>query len=161
MLFSMTPQLFSRIDAVLKSTVDRAEAKAVYLCDKGGSIISLYSTVGQFPQEDNMAALAAGSFFATQELARLIGQDAFQCVFHQGQEASVYMQNMTSDMLLLIIFGRDSNAGLVRLYAKQAAKSLTGLLEEAEATAAAEAAAGGTGFQFELDESVQPFFRTS
>lgn len=163
MLFSMSPQLYVKIDGVLKSTVDRAEAKAVYLCDKGGSIISLHSRVGQFPQEDNMAALAAGSFFATQELARLIGQEGFQCVFHQGHEASIYMQNMTSDMLLLVIFGSDSNAGLVRLYAKQAAKALVKIFEEAEdeAEQGTGQGNGGLGMQFEIDETVQPFFRSS
>ena len=127
------------------------------MCDKGGSIISLHSRVGKFPQEDNVAALAAGSFFATQELSKLIGQEGFQFVFHQGKEASIYMQGMTSDMLLLVIFDGESNAGLVRLYATQAATTLGKIFEAAENNAAPGTDKGGVRMQFELDDSVQPF----
>ena len=160
MLLSMSPELFKLIENVLKTAVSRAEAQAVYLCDKGGSIISVYSRVGDINQEENVAALAAGSFFATQEVARILGEPGFQCVFHQGSNRGVYMQNMNSDMLMLVIFGRDSNAGLVRLYSNQACKNLEQMLLAAEQDPLLNGS-GGFGMEFEIDETAKPFFRAT
>lgn len=158
MLLSITPQLCHRIDSILKAALQRAEGRAVYLCDKGGNIITQFSVDGDDDRADNISALAAGSFFATQELARLIGEGGFHCVLHQGGNSSVYMQSLTNEMLLLVVFGSDSNPGLVRLYADQACKTVDAMIDEIEN---ANAPSESFGLEFEIDEQVQPFSRSS
>jgi predicted regulator of Ras-like GTPase activity (Roadblock/LC7/MglB family) len=158
MLFTMTPQLSLRIDAILKVVLQRAEGRSVYLCDKGGNIVSRFSQGADDPMADNISALAAGAFFATQELARLIGEGGFQCVLHQGGDLSVYMQSLSNEMLLLVVFGAESNPGLVRLYANQACRSVDALVEEADSVFLG---ADTLGMEFEIDEAAQPFSRSS
>lgn len=158
MLFAMTSQLSSRIDTILRAVLQRAEGRAVYLCDKGGNIVSRFSQDGNDAMADNISALAAGAFFATQELAKLIGEGGFQCVLHQGGGSSVYMQSLANEMLLLVVFGSDSNPGLVRLYANQACRSMDALMEEDDS---ASVATESLGLEFEIDETVQPFSRSS
>lgn len=154
MLFSLTHELSQKLESVLRHTVQRSEASSVFLSDKGGNIVSQFSRTGALQQEDNISALAAGSFFATQELARLLGEDGFHCVFHQGSESSIYMQCLTSEMVMLVVFGSDSNPGLVRLHASKACESLDELLAEADG---AMPDPGAFGLQFELNDSARPF----
>jgi predicted regulator of Ras-like GTPase activity (Roadblock/LC7/MglB family) len=158
MLFTMTPRLSEKLECVLKSAVQRAEAKAIYISDRGGNILAVY-TLKAIPQEDNLSALAAGSFFATQELARMIGEGGFECVFHQGTNSSMYMQNLSNDMLMLVVFGTESNPGLIRLYCGQAARTVNGLFAAAEEEGPDPSAQFGA--MFEIDDSAQPFTRTS
>lgn len=73
MLFTMTSQLSAKLECVLKIAVQRAEAKAIYISDRGGNILAVH-TLKAIPMEDNLSALAAGSFFATPELAKMIGE---------------------------------------------------------------------------------------
>ena len=146
-----------KLEAVLQSAVQRAEAKSIYICDRGGNIVSQYTTI-TIPLEDNLSALAAGSFFATQELSKLLGEGGFQCVFHQGTNTSIYMQDLANDMLMLVIFGKESNPGLIRLYCGQASRMVDSLIGTASA-----GAQGGSGMdiQFEIDETAQPFSRAT
>ena len=157
MLFAMTLELASQLDTILRSVLDRAEAKAVYLSDKGGNILAQQSD-GQYPNEENISALAAGSFFATQELARLIGEGGFHCVLHQGGASSVYMQSLEGEMFMLVVFDKESNPGLVRLFANEAGSSVERLFE---AESQSNQGMPALGMEFEIDESAQPFSHTS
>lgn len=157
MIFAMTIELSLRVERLLQSVLDRAEARAVYLSDKGGNIIA-QRTMRTYAHEENMSALAAGSFFATQELARLVGEGGFHCVFHQGGNTSVYMQSLAGEMLMLVVFDRESNPGLVRLYANEIGQSIERLLAEEDRSNQGMPA---IGMEFQIDESAQPFSHSS
>lgn len=156
MFLSLSEDLSSKTEVVLRDIVERAEAQSIFLSDKGGNIIAQHMRDAH-GHEDNIAALAAGSFFATQELARLIGAGNFQRVLHQGSKVSVYMQNLGADMLLLVVFGKESNPGLVRLFSDKAC----GVLEEILTRAEESSAAGLGGLQFTLNESAEAFQRAT
>lgn len=160
MIFAMTPQLSMQLQHVLKNTTTRAEAKAIYLCDRGGNIVAQFAGTEDDPNADTISALAAGAFFAVQELARQIGEDGFHCVFHQGGNLSVYMQSMSMDMLMLVVFGKESNPGLIRLYASQACKAVDKLFAQSDPSGSVGSAAG-FGLEFQIDEKAQPFSRSS
>lgn len=157
-MFAMTPRLSMQIEAVLRQAVQRAEARSVFLCDKGGNVVAQYATGHEDECADTISALAAGSFFATQELARIIGEGEFHCVFHQGGQSSLYMQSLVREMLMLVVFGKESNPGLVRLYANQAAKTVANLMDQSSRQAVSEPAGGGV--RFEIDAHAQPFTRS-
>lgn len=158
MLCTMTEELHRQIERVLTDLLVRCEGEAVFLCDRGGNILA-QSSASLYAREENMAALAAGSFYATRELAKLLGEPEFHCVFHQGQTNSVYMQSTASDMLILVIFGNESNPGLVRLYAGESSQSLDTLMEELEEHSPTHT--GASAQMFEIDETKQPFSRAS
>jgi len=153
MIFAMTHELSHQLDTVLQGVLDRSEAKAIYLSDKGGNIIAQRSE-SHYANEENMSALAAGSFFATQELARLIGEGGFHCVFHQGGNSSVYMQSLENEMLMLVVFNKESNPGLVRLYSTEAGSTLERLLKDEDQSNQGMPA---LGMEFTIDATAQPF----
>ena len=153
MIFAMTQELSARLDVVLKSVLDRAEAQAVYLSDRGGNIIALQAN-HEHPNQENISALAAGSFFATQELARLIGEGGFHCVFHQGGTSSVYMQSLENEMLMMVVFDKQSNPGLVRLYSNEAGSSIENVINSEDQSNQGMPA---LGMEFEIDDTAQPF----
>jgi predicted regulator of Ras-like GTPase activity (Roadblock/LC7/MglB family) len=158
MMRALSEELHQQIESVLADLLVRSEGEAVFLCDKGGNILA-HSASHLYSQQENIAALAAGSFYATRELARLLGEPGFQCVFHQGVTSSVYMQCTTMDLLVLVVFGKESNPGLVRLYANEGCQVLDRFMR----TRGSEAATGPDLMKagFELDHSKQVFSRAS
>ena len=63
-----------------------SEAYSALLCDKGGAVLV---SSGEEAENDLMAALTAGSFAATRELATTVGEEDFEAVFHQGVERNL------------------------------------------------------------------------
>ncbi len=144
------------IEAVLLDLLVRAEAEAIFLCDKGGNIVAQNSTE-QYTHEENIAALAAGSFYATRELARLIGEPVFRYIFHRGDKTSIYMQNTAKDMLLLVVFGRQSNPGLVKLYADDCTRELAAMNEKQKLSGGAQNST--SDMEIVIDDTAEPFKR--
>lgn len=123
MLSSLSEEASQKIDQILRELLEQVEAEAVFFCDRGGNIIASQS-LAQQGNEENVAALAAGSFFATLTMAKLVGETEFQNMLHQGEKTSIYMEGLKGDMILVVIFNKDSNPGLVKLYAKTACQQL-------------------------------------
>lgn len=90
----------------------------------------------------SLAALAASSFAATRQLAKLLSERQFTLLFHEGQEANLHVVQVNEHVLLLLTFGRDTQVGRVRLYTTRALEALKPVFEAAEdmtdGTAAAE-----------------------
>jgi predicted regulator of Ras-like GTPase activity (Roadblock/LC7/MglB family) len=123
MLNGLTEELSLKIDDLLLELLVRAEAEAVFLCNRGGYILA-DSMVQHYSHNENIAALAAGSFFATREIASLVGEPEFRSVFHQGDCKSIYMQVAAAELLVVVVFGRQSNPGLVKLCASETCRAL-------------------------------------
>ena len=70
---SLNEKLSQQFSNTLMGLLVKAEAKAVFLCDRGGNILS-HSCAENYSHEDNIAALASGSFYATRVLALKAGQ---------------------------------------------------------------------------------------
>lgn len=154
---ALTEQASREITALLEQLLEKVEAQAVFLCDRGGNIICEYS-IATYANVDNIGALAAGSFFATLELARLVGEPQFRCMNHQGEKTSIYMEGLTEDLLLVIVFGRESNVGLVKLYAKHVGRQL------AKYNIAVDSLEGPDRIhkvKLEFDDNAQPFMRAT
>lgn len=156
MLQSLTQEVNEKIDAILLDLLVRAEAEAIFLCERGGNILT-QQTTEQYKHEENIAALAAGSFYATRELARLIGEPEFRYIFHRGDKTSVYMQNTANDMLLLVVFGKESNPGLVKLYSDESSRDLGLLMDSlADSDQGRQSLAAA---EIEIDDTKEPFKR--
>lgn len=118
---------------VLADLLVQAEASDVMLTDIGGNVLA------QAPERDNralmtIAALAAGAFAATRELAALSGETSFRSVSHEGEFSSLLVQGLEGEHLLVILFNRTTTLGLVKLYARRAAQELDALLASNAAT---------------------------
>ena len=123
MLQSMSTEQNRQMETLLTGLLHKAEALAVFLCDRGGNILAQHCAQN-FSQEDTIAALASGSFYATRVLAELLGESEFKQAIHQGAETSMFMQSMRCDLMVLVVFGRDSNPGLVKLYCNEVCQAI-------------------------------------
>lgn len=154
MLKALTEDVSQKINRILTDLLEQVEAEAVFLCDRGGNILA-HQAHTVYPHEENIGALAAGSFFATVEMARLVGEPKFRCLIHQGEITSIYMEGLDNDLLLVVVFSKDSNPGLVKLHAKDAIHQLAdlGLSKEHKGPEYERV----HSVKLEIDESAQPF----
>lgn len=155
---ALTEEASREINRILKELLEKVEGEAVFFCDRGGNIISR-QWVEACRNEENIAALAAGSFFATLEMARLLGESKFRRLIHQGEQMNIYMEGMAGDLLLIVVFSKDSNPGLVKLYAQNACR----LLEQYNFSMDRPSDAKGgkiPEFKLEVDPNAQPFVRS-
>ena len=75
-----------------------------------------------------IAALAAGSFAATQALAQRIGEVEFNALYHQGNGSHIFMNSVDDDTIMITVFGKETTVGLVRFYSTSASASLAALM---------------------------------
>jgi predicted regulator of Ras-like GTPase activity (Roadblock/LC7/MglB family) len=107
----------------------------------GSTFVALISTSGQpiitYPPDEqsdalSLAALAAGSFAATRQMAEVLSGSDFTLLFHEGKELSLHVVQVSDKVLLLITFGRGTQMGRVRVYTSRALEVLKPILEPAE-----------------------------
>jgi predicted regulator of Ras-like GTPase activity (Roadblock/LC7/MglB family) len=105
-----------RFDAALRELITRSEASTAMIIDKGGPLISQCGAADSF-DAITVAALAAGSFCATQAIAERVGETTFSSIYQQGEQHSLLVSNIDDDLLLIVIFRAQLSVGLVKYYA--------------------------------------------
>ena len=108
---------------ICQRLVAQANAKAVLLVDKNGQFITSHGDVQRL-DTTSLAALTAGNIAATSALARLIGEDDFPSVYHEGQSDSLLLSVVAQRAILVVMFDKRSSLGLVRLRAKKSLDEL-------------------------------------
>ncbi len=129
MLQSLNEALFVKMDAAIKTAQVKSSARAVYLTDRGGNLIA-QQTTRQMPLEDNLVALIAGAFFASQQAAKILGEKEFDTMTERGKECSLFVRSLEGDHLVIVIFGVETNAGLVKLFVDEAARAINPQLQQ-------------------------------
>jgi predicted regulator of Ras-like GTPase activity (Roadblock/LC7/MglB family) len=119
------------IDAILAEFLRMSNARCALLVDKGGHMITQKGTTRSF-DTDTISALVAGSFAATKEMARVLGEDEFTVLFHQGRSDNIQLSLVGDRTLFTVIFDDATTIGMVRLYAAETAKHLEKLFDHAE-----------------------------
>ena len=76
------------------------------------------------------ATLTAADFSANDQLARLIGENDFNSLFHQGEKESMYLADVARRVILVVLFDNRTTLGLVRLKMKQTVEELTALFQQ-------------------------------
>jgi predicted regulator of Ras-like GTPase activity (Roadblock/LC7/MglB family) len=72
-----------------------------------------------------LGALIAATYAAAAELAVQLGNASdFRASHHQGPDSDIYTCEVNKDLLLATVFGEESQAGAVWLFAKRAAAAL-------------------------------------
>lgn len=102
-----------------------AEAIAVFLIDKNGQQLT---AAGEYDNIDTtaLATLTAGNVAATDGLAKLLGEQGFTILFHEGKQDNIHISIVGDHAILVVIFNDRTSVGMVRLRVKQT----TSLLEE-------------------------------
>jgi len=126
--------------SILRKLLADASAKVVFLVDKNGTLLASAGDAVGF-DTTSLASLAAGNIAATGGLANLIGEKEFSILFHEGERDNMHLSVVAERLILVVVFGRRSSVGLVRLRVRQASARLTAVM--ALALAASDATTGG------------------
>jgi predicted regulator of Ras-like GTPase activity (Roadblock/LC7/MglB family) len=118
-----------RIDRVLEEFMRLTGAISVLLVDKEGHMITRAGKPPSFDQ-DTISALVAGSFSATREMARLLGEKEFSALYHQGERDNIQLSLVGDRTILTVIFDETTTLGMVRLYVTEAVRKLEDLFTE-------------------------------
>ena len=127
MTYELSAQDVERIRRILVDLLDQSEADACLVCDQAGHVLASENVNDVDPLL--ISALGAGVFVATKELARILGEDEFSSVLHQGTSRSILMCSTTEEALLVVLFSGENRVGLVKLYTPAAATALRNVFE--------------------------------
>jgi predicted regulator of Ras-like GTPase activity (Roadblock/LC7/MglB family) len=128
------PQLIAEdvneLDRVLGELVSRSEASAALIIDKAGFLIAQTGDFGEF-DSTTLAALAAGTYAATQGMASVISEPNFTCVYQQGENFSLLVRNVDLETLVVVVFQAHVSVGAVKYFANSAVPQLSQQFERA------------------------------
>jgi predicted regulator of Ras-like GTPase activity (Roadblock/LC7/MglB family) len=110
---------YGKICFLLQALQEKSNAKVVYLVDKNGQNIASAGD-DQSIDKTSFASLVAGNVAATGGLAELLGEEEFSILFHEGKRDSIHISIIINRIILVVIFGEETNLGLVRLWVKKA-----------------------------------------
>jgi predicted regulator of Ras-like GTPase activity (Roadblock/LC7/MglB family) len=119
-----------RLDSALDGLLRKSEASVVILIDKGGPVIAQRGAAEPF-DTTTIAALAAGSFCATEAIAERLGETKFSSIYQQGERLSLLFCNVDDSVLLIVIFKAELSAGAVKYYAAETIRQVARQLEKA------------------------------
>jgi len=118
------------MSSALKELLKQSDSKCALLVDQDG-VCLLKEGFTKKLNTDGLAALVAGSFASTREMAKLVGESEFSVLFHQGENDHIHNLQVDDFTILVVLFDRRTTIGMVRLYCKDAAKVLRDVLKVA------------------------------
>ncbi|HPQ42323.1 MAG TPA: roadblock/LC7 domain-containing protein, partial [bacterium] len=115
--FFVSMDQFNAIQKILDTLHQKVGFDSVLLADHSGQLIS---RTGELSRSDavSVTALAAGSFRANQEIAKVIGDSEFTHITQEGSGRRIYISCMDSRFFLISVFGEGIALGLVRIMQK-------------------------------------------
>src|SRR3954467_1247379 len=138
--WSFTEDDFGAITTALERFLTDCNARSALIVDRTGQLIA---TCGERPTFDPTAfpTLTAADFSANDQLAKLIGENDFQSLFHQGEKESMYLADIARRVILVVLFDNRTTLGLVRLKMRPTVAELTQLFDQVFARSANSASA--------------------
>jgi len=112
---------------LLDRIIEETGSLGAFLVDESGFMIAESGPI----EIDRVAlsALISATFGATGEVAKILGEPDFSRLTHHGINKNLYIGKAGSSHILLIVFGSDTNLGLVKLYAEQFSQRLGKAIE--------------------------------
>lgn len=99
-----------------------------FLVDRDGQPIAYHGDIGDM-DTTSFSSLAAGNVAATSSMAKLIGEDIFPAVVHEGERESIFI-SVIGRSLLVVVFDERSTLGLVKLRTKKASYEVAAIFED-------------------------------
>src|SRR5512146_1656428 len=112
--WSLQTQDLELLDQALGTYVTESRARCALLVDRTGRSITAAGETGLLDQT-TFASLAAADFAASDQLARLLGEQEFAALYHAGPSQSMYLADVGGQAILATLFDGGTTLGLVRL----------------------------------------------
>jgi predicted regulator of Ras-like GTPase activity (Roadblock/LC7/MglB family) len=149
-------QQFQKIKTVLARLCVESAARVVFLVDRDGQPIAFHGEIGNM-DTTSFSSLAAGNVAATTSMAKLIGEDVFPNVVHEGEHDSIYI-SIIGRSLLVVVFNERSTLGLVKLRAKRASHEVAAIIDDIARESEKNRAASNAFFAEITDEDIDSLF---
>lgn len=108
---------------IMTRLITRAGALTALLVTKEGVAVAEAGDTS-YLSTTAMAALVAGMFSATREVARMVGESQFSILLQQGENRHIHISLITDSRMLVIIFEDYQRIGLVRHEARRIAPQI-------------------------------------
>lgn len=154
--FILQEHQFQRLKTVLTRLCAECAARCVFLIDRDGQPIAFSGDIGDM-DTTSFASLAAGNVAATSSMAKLIGEDTFPCVVHEGEHESIFI-SIIGRSLLVVVFDQRSTLSLVKIRSKRGSFEVAQILDEAMTQSAAAVATQNSFFSEVTDEDIDSLF---
>jgi predicted regulator of Ras-like GTPase activity (Roadblock/LC7/MglB family) len=154
--FILQEHQFQRLKAILERLRVECAARCVFLVDRDGQPIALNGEIGEM-DTTSFASLAAGNVAATSSMAKLIGEDAFPSVYHEGERESIFI-SVIGRSLLVVVFDERSTLSLVKLRSKRGSFEVAAILDEAMRDSSTSTMNGTSFFSEITDDDIDSLF---
>jgi predicted regulator of Ras-like GTPase activity (Roadblock/LC7/MglB family) len=114
----------------LLELIKRSGALTALLVSKEGVAISEAGDTS-YLNTTAMAALVAGMFSATREVARIVGERQFSILLQQGENRHIHISLIHDSKMMVLIFEDHQRIGLVRHEARRTGEDLNRILSAA------------------------------
>jgi len=101
------------VQAILRELLDTAYAEGALLVDKAGQLILNAGTTPDFDLHA-FSSLVSADFAANSELARLLGEEGFDTLVHQGGRQNLYLTRVNPRVILAVVYDKRTSLGIVR-----------------------------------------------
>jgi hypothetical protein len=140
----------------LERFVHETQARLTLLMTPAGQVLAQH---GFTRAVDVMAAAALGAAIvsSSREIARMLSDSPFMALNHQGKGHGIFLTSFPvprESLLLLVVYGTDSSAGLVQLFFEDLARDLAEACPPPDTKKLVLAA----DFERELNESLAALF---
>ena len=127
--WSFSESDFQQIQRCLQAFLRDSNARCALLVDRTGQLVA---TAGEPPQFEStaFASLTAADFSANDQLAKMIGEQEFASLVHQGEKESMFLADVAKRVILVVLFDQRTTLGLVKLKGKGAVEALTRVFQE-------------------------------
>jgi predicted regulator of Ras-like GTPase activity (Roadblock/LC7/MglB family) len=108
---------------ILEELVKSSQALTALLITKQGTVLAKAGET-EYLNATAVAALVAGMFTATREVARLVGENQFSILLQQGELRHIHISLVAGDSMMVVVFEDHNRIGLIRHCARKAAERL-------------------------------------
>lgn len=119
------------IKGLLAELVKRSEAITALLISREGICISKAGKVETL-NSTALAALVAGMFAATREVANIVGEEQFSILLQQGEKRHIHISLIGQRNMMIVVFEDYRRIGRVRHEARSIGPDLVRILESRE-----------------------------
>ena len=121
---------YYKIIKILAELKNRLQAQATIFADMNGYPIA-YDLKVKDVDIIELTALAAGTFSATSEMAKLIKEkNRFRFIYHEGELRNIYMCNVSKEYLIIVLFDKSVAMGMVRILTHNTVEKLQKILDQ-------------------------------
>jgi len=147
-----------QIEKILDELRNKTRSAFVFLADISGQLINVRGRTGD-ADTTALAALTASNMAATAEIARRLGEKSqFRLMFHEGERRNIYLSQVGSSFLLVVVFEVEVQIGLVRLFSKRAVDELEKLAARYEELVSNTPSMMEAGFDTAFDSALDDVF---